>query len=442
MTRFLTPRRLRYAWLAGALLWAGWLISVAAGPGLVDLAGQVVGADYLEFYAAGATVRLGESGRLYDVAYQSQLQQTIIGPQLRSYYGFITPPFLAWLFAPLATLPYLWSFALWSVLGLAALWASLRLLGVADPRRAGLWALTWFPIFAAVSYGQNSLLSLLLLSLTYWLRRKGRPLAAGLVASLLLYKPQLVSGIALLWLLKAAWPAFSALYERRAIWNGGFSRLGWQGEKPAKASIPTWWAAIFRADLIALLGLSIGGAGLAGVTFWLLPEASRAYVTFARTVLPNLPAYQDFPLWNLHTLWGFWRLLLPGAPRWADALYWLGAAAGLVGFVRFWRRQRSQPELSFAAAICITLWVTPHAMIYDWAVLLIPAILVWQAAAEHLRYWIVPLALLWLAAFLSGPLTRGQLAVLPAAVQISVPALLAAFWLAQRVLRPATISAA
>ena len=202
---FLNARRLGYAWIAGGMLWGGWLISLALGPGHLDLAGHVVGTDYLEFYAAGMTVRLGESAQLYDIAYQTQLQQAIIGPQLRDYYGFITPPFLAWLFAPLSALPYLWSFALWSALGLAALWLSLRLLAP-DPRRAGLWALTFFPVFAAISYGQNSLLSLLLLSLVYRLWRRGHGWAAGLTASLLLYKPQLLLGVALLWLLEWLWP--------------------------------------------------------------------------------------------------------------------------------------------------------------------------------------------------------------------------------------------
>jgi hypothetical protein len=455
----LNDRRLVYAWLAGAMLWAGWLASIVLGPGKVDLAGQVVGTDYLEFYAAGTTVRIGDSARLYDVAYQTQLQQAIIGPQLRHYYGFITPPFLAWLFAPLSALPYGWSFALWSVLGLAALWLSLRLLAAPDPRRAGLWVLTFFPVFAAISYGQNSLLSLALLSLVYWLWRRGHGWAAGLTASLLLYKPQLVSGIALLWLLEALWPALNELYEKRAGWNGGFSRSGGQGEKPAKASNPRSGrsptvpasragsvgdrpeqGAIFRAGLMALLGLGVGGGLLATLCFWQLPEASRAYVEFARTVLPDLPDWQTFPLWNLHTVWGFWRLLLPHHHTWADVLYWVFTAVGVLGFVLFWRRVRERSALLFAGAICLTLWVTPHAMIYDWTLLLIPAVLLWQQTPELRVEWKALYALIWIVAFVSGPLTHLQLRWLPFAVQISVPALLLAICLAYRFLPQITMS--
>ena len=133
--RFLTPRRLNYAWIAGAVLWLAWLLSIVLGPGNVDLAGQVVGTDYLQFYTAGYTLRSGESARLYDMAYQARLEQELIGPELRAYHAFITPPFLAWLFVPFASLPYGVSFALWSLLGLAGLGLSLHLLRVENPSR-------------------------------------------------------------------------------------------------------------------------------------------------------------------------------------------------------------------------------------------------------------------------------------------------------------------
>lgn len=381
MNRFLNPQREHYAWIAGVMLWASWLISVFLGPGNLDLAGQVIGTDYLEFYAAGSTVRIGESARLYDIAYQSQLQRAIIGPQLRYYYGFITPPFLGWFFVPFSVLPYLWSFALWSVLSLIALRLSLHLLGVSNSRRASLWALTWFPIFATISFGQNSLLSLLLLSLTFTLWRKGKVFAAGLAVSLLLYKPQLLIGVALLWVLEK------------------------------------------KRGLPALVGLSLGGCVLAALSFWQMPEASRAYATFARTILPSLPNWQEFPLWHLHTVWGFWRLLLPGSPVWADCLYAISATAGLTGFAYVWRRLEDRPVLRFTAAMCLTLWVTPHAMIYDWTLLLIPAVLLWKESPELKTQWRVLFAILWIASFVSGPLTVLQLRWFSFAIQISVPLL-------------------
>ncbi len=390
LQHFLTPRRLTYAWIAGAVLWLSWLLSIFLGKGNVDLAGQVVGADYLQFYTAGYTLRSGESARLYDMAYQARLEQELIGPELRAYHAFITPPFLAWFFVPFASLPYGVSFALWSLLGLLGLWLSLYLLRAENPRRALVWVLTWFPAFAAISYGQNSILSLLWLSLAFWLWRSERPFAAGLVCSLALYKPQLIVGIALLW-----------LFEWRRDWR-------------------------------ALLGLAVGGGVLASLCFWLLPEASRAYVEFARTVLPDLPNWQDFPLWHLHTLRGFWRLLLPQHTTLADLLTLVLGVGGLWGFVRFWQRYRERKTLLFAAAICLTFWLTPHAMIYDWLLLLIPAVLLWQEAPQWRERWRALYALVWLATFLSGPLTYWQLQHFPVAVQLSIPVLAVVFYQAYR----------
>ncbi len=381
LARWLTPRRLRYAWITAGILWIAWLLSVALGPGNIDLAGQPVGTDYLQFYAAGRTLLHGESPQLYDMAYQSALEQEIIGSGLTSYHAFITPPFLAWLFVPLAALPYGWSFVVWSVLGLLCLWFSLRLLGITAPGRAWLWSLTFFPVFAVISFGQNALLSLLLLSATYRLWRDQRPFLAGLVCSLTLYKPQLCLGIVVLWLL-----------------NG-------------------------RRDWRALAGLGAGGGVLAALCFLLLPEASWAYVDFARTVLPNLPSWQEFPLWHLHTVRGFWRLLLPMAPRVGDGLTLIAAALGLWSFFLWERRFRGNPPLVFGAAIALTLWLTPHAMIYDWALLLIPAIFLWETLPQARDRWRMFFAVLWIAALLSGPLTVAQLRVLPVAVQVSVPLL-------------------
>ena len=421
LASFLGPKRLGYAWIAGAALWIGWLISVSLGSGNVDLAGQVIGTDYLEFYAAGLTARLGESERLYDVAYQSQLQQAVIGHRLKVYYGFITPPFFAWVFAPLSLLPYAPSFAVWSLLGLLGLWLSLRLLGAAQPRRVLFWSLTWFPVFATISYGQNSLLSLMLLSLTWRLWRRGHSWPAGLVASLLLYKPQLLLGVGLLWLLEAIAPHQAP--ETRQV--------------PGTSEVPGTWRANFRTvprrpALTALLGLAAGGGMLFALSVLGMPEASRAYWEFARTVLPNLPAWQEFPLWNLHTVWGFWRLLLPAAARWADVLHWLFAIAGVVGFVVFRRKQRGRPALLYAAAIGLTLWATPHAMIYDWTLLLIPAVTLWQDAPAQRDRWKILFVAIWIASFGSGPLTHAQLRWLPVAVQISAPVLLIALGLAWR----------
>ncbi len=383
--RFLTPQRLTYAFLAGGVLWLSWLISVLFGPGYVDLAGQAIGTDYVQFYAAGKTLLHGESAHLYDMEFQSQLEQAIIGPELASYHAFINPPFFAALFAPLAALPYGISFAVWSLLSLLMLWGSVYLLNQKRPLRPFLWSLTWFPAFATISFGQNALLSLFLLTSVYVLWQRERRFLAGLVLGLLMYKPQLTLGVGLLWLLR------------------------------------------WRKDWLALSGFALSTLGLVAISFGLLPEAGQAYFTFAREVLPDLPGWKEFPLWHLHTVRGFWRMLLP-LDILADFLT-LGCTVG--GLVAFWKLIKAHPltkALTFAGATCLTLWITPHAMIYDWAVLLVPAVLFWrELGARHTELRTL-YALIWLAAFLSGPLTLLQWRTLPFAIQISVPVLAFSFY--------------
>jgi alpha-1,2-mannosyltransferase len=388
--RLLTPRRMSYAWIAGAALWLAWMASIVFGPGNMDLAGQVIGTDYMQFYAAGTTFLHGQNSDLYNFSYQSLLEQEIAGPGLTSFHAFITPPFLAWLYVPFAALPYTWSFFAWSLLGFLFLWLSIKLIGTESPKKAFIWSLTFFPIFAAISFGQNSLLSMFLFSLTFWLWKKDKYFAAGLVSSLLLYKPQMALGLGILWLL-----------EWRKSWK-------------------------------SLLGLTIGGSILAGLCFWLLPGASHEYIDLARNFLPGLIYQEEFPIWHLQSLRGFWILLTAGNRWFSEGLSLAFSLLGVVAYFFFWRRFRNDRNIAFAGAICLTIWISPHAMIYDWSILVIPAILFWQAFPELRMLLKVLYTLAWIAVFISTPLTIAQLKVFPVAIQISMPVLVMVFFIVYR----------
>lgn len=400
MSHWLTPARMRYAWIAGAALWGGWLASVLLGARGFDLAGQVMGTDFLQFYAAGWMVRHGQAAQLYDPEAQLAAERAIIGPHLPSYHAFLNPPFFALLFVPFSLLPYALSFALWSALQILLLAWSLRALQPEGPLEKAMgWALTFLPVFASVSFGQNGLLSLAILTGVWRLWQRKRDLAAGGVAGLLLYKPHLLLGLLALWLIE-----------------------GPRGRR-------------------ALLGLLLSGVGLVGLSMALLPDASLGYLRFAMVVYPDLPGWKEFPLWHLHSLRGFWRLLLPGWPRLADVLAALCALAGAIAAIQFWRRHQ-EPELRFATAIALTLWLTPHAMIYDWAILLIPAWILWKAlpsGREVGQGHALPLravyAAIWIALFLSAPLVLAARSALGVALMPTLPTLAWGAWKIQRILR-------
>ena len=40
-----------------------------------------------------------------------------------------------------------------------------------------------------------------------------------------------------------------------------------------------------------------------------------------------------------------------------------------------WRANRDSPRVVFAASVLLTLWASPHALIYDWALVAVPAVL-------------------------------------------------------------------
>src|SRR5436190_373861 len=116
--------------------------------------------------------------------------------------------------------------------------------------RLVLWALAFVPVFAAVSYGQNSLLSLFILAGVFALLRRGRDGLAGIVLGCLLYKPQLVLVLALLLVLERRWRA--------------------------------------------LLGLGAMGGVLAAVSLWMSVPAARSYASTARS-LPTMLTDPAFP---------------------------------------------------------------------------------------------------------------------------------------------------
>jgi alpha-1,2-mannosyltransferase len=381
---FLNSKRLTYALITGALLWAGWLISILLGKGIHDAAGQVICTDFLAFYTGGKIVSDGQSANLYNLRFQHEVQQSIIGDEWPDLDLYVNPPFYAWLFVPFTRLPYLASALLWAGFGIAVIGLGVRWLGVPHPLKTFTWGLTFFPIFAGVSFGQNAPLSLALFCLVYTLRRRQHRFAAGLASSMLLYKPQLLIGLGLLWLLE------------------------WRSERKS------------------LAGLALGGAGLVLISFGLTPQASLGYIRNSRFLL------SDFPPWHAYATRTFWINLLPDIRVLPDVLYLLCVVIGLRLFFRFWQQWRGNQEILFGAAICLNLWITPHVMVYDWSLLLIPAIILWeQLQGEHPRLTNL-YAFVWAAAFLSGPFTLAQLKVLPFAVQISVPILAIALLLIYR----------
>ncbi len=182
------------------------------------------GLDFIAFYTGGSFVRTGRSAELFNLRSVQRFERQVaasngadIGDALGPWWN---PPFYAWVFAPISRLPFGAAAALWIGLNIACVAGACVLLCRMLPSGGGwrTWALVpvltvlSVPFIHCVTHGQNTGTSLLLLSVvvTFWRAQRG--VAAGLVAGLLFYKPQLaaVLGVMLVVSLGAApssgWP--------------------------------------------------------------------------------------------------------------------------------------------------------------------------------------------------------------------------------------------
>lgn len=198
-----------------------------------------LGGDYPSFYAAGAIARSGDWDELY-LAERQQAEQAGLIDDAGGFLYFAYPPFVAGAYAGLAGIEYKWSFLLHALLMAAALvgaivvlWPWLRKLGL--PAAALLvLAVACYPILRAVTGGQNTTLTILLVAGAARLDHEERPLLAGIVLSLTLFKPQFGVLLALpvlagrRWRVLAGWAGGGfTLYALSALLTGGEWVAGW-----------------------------------------------------------------------------------------------------------------------------------------------------------------------------------------------------------------------
>ncbi|MDB5298051.1 MAG: hypothetical protein JWO31_4034 [Phycisphaerales bacterium] len=326
----------------------------AAGPATSPV-GRGFGDDLVPSYMAGTFVRLGRADLLMDPAaaewFQADLRRSAGLEQHGRTGPWLNPPFFAWLFVPLSALPY-WA-ALWTWFGLNAtmLAASVGLLyrllpagrrAVGDAAAIALLVLASMPCLQALACQQNTFLSLLILTGAVTLARADRSVAAGAVAGLLVFKPQLAVIVC---------GALAVTAGRRAVVGTALTVL-----------------ALLLATVIAM------------------PGALSDYFARLPTVLPYLRTDRPY-FWDRQaTFLGFWRLLLGGRTGGPNppvvTLLWLsGAAAVAVGLVRLVRAAgrlaagSADRDGLLAAAVVAAPLLMPYYMDYDLLLLAVPATL-------------------------------------------------------------------
>ena len=141
-----------------------------------------------------------------------------------------------------------------------------------------------------------------------------------------------------------------------------------------------------------------------------------------------------FPLWNAHGVQSFWFGLFPQHILLVQLLYFICAVGGVFIFFRIYK-STSNPSLWFGAAICLTVWITPYIMIYDWVLLIIPAILFWLECKKDRGKLKVIYGFVWVVMFFSSVLSFGLWSYFNHTVQLSIPAILIANYYLYLILR-------
>ena len=338
------PSRMRvYPVMLAAVPLLAWGVSLASRRGLVDSSGNLIGADFVEFYMAGTFARTGRIDALASLFEQRQFQEAVAAPiPLEGFTPWLNPPFFAYVFAPLSALPYMVALACFWVLGLATFIITLsfarRLLGLVPSRgRLFVLAASYFPTMAWFMFGQTSAWSLALMTASVAGLLSGRDLLAGLLLGCFAYKPQLAVGIGTALILARRWRA--------------------------------------------VLGAFASGLGLFGLSYLLIPSATRAWIlgtfgllTFNRQV--------DHRIWGQASFFEASVLLLDSVSHaLAGLVSGLLTAAAVVGLAALWRRVPWRPEhpsfrLALAATLAVSLLVSPHLYFYDLMLMLLPGALV------------------------------------------------------------------
>ena len=204
---WLTAERLRAYCLiliALAVIALGALLAISKG--LNDYQGRPLGTDFSNVYAAGKYVLEGKSAAPYDWPLQHKKEQEIFGEQT-PFYGWHYPPIFLFLAAALALLPYLAALAVWQASTLALYLLSIR----AILPRAAIWlpALAYPAVLINIAHGHNGFLTAALIGGGLYLLRS-KPVAAGILLGLLIYKPQFGVLIPLALAAGGYWRAFVA----------------------------------------------------------------------------------------------------------------------------------------------------------------------------------------------------------------------------------------
>lgn len=415
--------------LGSSILWISWFVylNLEAYKNDYDTARIVYCADHLAFYTGAQLSRFGAEDRMYDhvfvTTYQNQLFWKDPADAKNDTWtwleAFRNPPFYAVLYWPTCGWPYCVSALFWC--GVSFLLTAIGTYWLTDDDRFGrrfLWVLSFLPTFAAFDYGQNTPISYFLFAAVFVLLAKDRPFLAGVVAGLLLYKPQLLLGL------------------------GVWALLDWKKKWPC------------------VCGVVITGCLLAILSYMVLPTATKGFLdSFNRNL-----KFDSFEQFKMHNPLALSRLLLPAdkiarelhgeqpsgdeqshrnepyykterTVRFMHNVFACVCGLAAIGvFRRLYRQRRNDVNVMFGGAVFLTLWANPHTLIYEWMLLALTGLLWFREWKGRPNTWFALYACAWSVLYFSTDLNGWILSFSPVTVQWSVPVLAVVGWYAVKLL--------
>ena len=311
-------------------------------------AASLQGTDFPDFYCAARMLAAGHGPQLYDADLQRQYQARYAG---RVGTLYIHPPFEAAVYLAVAWLPLRYAYLLWSLLNLTFLGVGVRCLAkeilLWDWRLSLVASLTFVPTLVCFLQGQDSLLLLLLVVLSFAALRRGHGFAAGCLLGLGLFKFQM------------ALPLVLVLVVTQ---NG---------------NVRTSLVKGFSLAALALAGLS---AAISGWSVFLIYPKFLLHLQaqpFAGVVPQAMANFRGLIYLFFHS------------DQSSGAIISLSilCAAALIATFRGWKKiapnKKDEFDLAFASTVLFALLVSYHLNPHDLSLLLLPIALLFRSASRR-----------------------------------------------------------
>ncbi len=291
--------------------------------------------DFRVLHLAGRLVNDGRAETAYDpTAFLSEASaDPYLAETARELDVFISPPPFALFIRPFALLPSQTALALWLALGVLGVVGAVRVLRL--PWWSAIVALIMPFGIANIYHAQTGFLAVLWVAAIHRLSVDDRPVAAGIVAGLAVLKPTLLLGVAVWWL------------------------LDWRRWYPALSAALAMGTAIVAATVVG------------GFEQWrLFFGALDARAALEQEVIANQPTLAEVVNRAVGTDIGSHPI----------ALIVYVAIGALAMFVAIRRWHDNTAALS-GFAMLLSVLISPHMLIYDTGVLLVPVAVLFSAGA-------------------------------------------------------------